>query len=136
VVGAIWLGGLWVIAVSLFILSVVLLFYRESARLIDGRLIHVARIGPTQIVMEYELAKVRNLRADEVGKDRAVVRFDYDNGHHRLGDDLTPADAEARVKMIQGAIDRLRARRPSEPGPAAAGPTGTPPQAGSRPSGG
>jgi hypothetical protein len=116
VLGVLWLAVLWAGAIGLLILAVVLLFYRESARLADSRLIHVTRIGPAHVVMESELAKVRNLRAAEAGKDRAVIRFDYDDGDHRLGDDMTPAEAAARVKMVQAAIDALGARRPSQAG--------------------
>lgn len=110
-----WVVGLWVGAAALLLAAVVLLFFRESARLADNRLIHVARIGPAHVAMEYDLAKVRNVRVADTGADRAVVRFDYDHGDHRLGDDLTPAEAAARVKMIQAAIDAQGKRRPSQP---------------------
>jgi hypothetical protein len=124
--GLLWLVGLWAAAVVLLVLAVGLLFYRESARLAGDLLIHVARIGPAQVIMEYELAKVRNLRAAEAGKDRAVVRFDYADGDHRLGSDMTTAEAAARVKMVQAAIDALGARRPSRPDAAAPRPTPRP----------
>lgn len=118
-----WVVGLWVGALALLGLTVALLFYRESARLANNQLIHVAQLGPIRVVMEYDLAKVRNLRAEDSGKDGARVRFDYDGTNHGLGKDMAPAEAEARVKMIQAAIDRLSARRPSEPDAAAPRPT-------------
>jgi len=114
-VGMLWLAGLWAGAVVLLALAAVLLFYRESARLAEDRLIHVARLGPAHVVMEYDLAKVRNLRAADAGQGRAQVRFDYDNGEQGLGSDMPPAAAAARVKVIQSAIDSMAARRPSGP---------------------
>jgi hypothetical protein len=113
-----WVVGLWVGAVALLVLAIVLLFYRESARLAGNELIHVARVGPFRMVMEYDLAKVQNLSAVEAGPERARVRFDYNGAEHKLGRDLTPADAEARVKLIQAAIDRLGAKRASQAGTA------------------
>ena len=118
-----WALGLALGAIVLLGLTIVLLFFRESARLAEDQLIHVARIGPLRVFMEYELTRLRNLRAVDAGKERAQIRFDYGNGDHRLGDDITPAQAEARVKMIQAAIDGLRARRSSQPGAAAPRPT-------------
>jgi hypothetical protein len=130
-----WLGrglflikGLWVLALSagalaLFVLTIALLFYRESARIAEDRLIHVAQLGPFRALMEYDLARVRNLQAVDAGKERARVRFEYDGADHKLGKDMTPAEAEARVKMIQAAIDGL-GRRPSQSG--APGPRPTP----------
>jgi hypothetical protein len=113
------LKGLWVLAlvvaaVGLLALAVVLLFYRESARLAGDRLIHVAQLGPIRLGMEYDLIKVRNLGIVGAGNERARVRFEYDGAEHKLGRDMTTADAEARVKVIQAAIDRLGARRSSQ----------------------
>jgi len=120
-----WVAGLWLGTAALLVLATVLLLFRESARLADGKLIHVARVGLAHVTMEYELAKLRNLRADEAGGGSAVVRFDYDNGDHRLGSDLTSAEAAARVKMIQAAIDGL-GRRASLPAMAAPRPNPRP----------
>jgi hypothetical protein len=122
--GIIVLKGLWVLvlcaaAVLVLGLAIVLLFYRESARLAGSQLIHVVHLGPVHVIMEYDLAKVQNLRAVNAGKARARVRFEYDGADLALGRDLPPADAAARVKVIQTAIDRLGARRPSQPGAAA-----------------
>jgi len=118
-----WVVGLSVGAVVLFAVTIVLLFYRQSARIADGRLIHVAQLGPFRALMEYDLAKVRNLRAVDAGNGRARVWFDYDDGDHKLGRDMTPAEAEARVKMIQAAIDGVSTRRPSQSDAAVPRPT-------------
>jgi len=120
-----WVFGLAAAAIILLVLAIAMLFYRESARLAENRLIHVAHLGPLRVFMEYDLARVRNLRAVETGKQLARVRFDYGDGHHELGNDMTPAEAEARVKMIQTAIDGL-GRRPSQSGAAAPRPTPRP----------
>jgi hypothetical protein len=121
-----WLLGLCAGAVAVLLLTMALLTYRESARLAERELIHVARLGPVHVFMEYDLDKLRNLRAVETGKVRARVVFDYAGGHHGLGDDLPQAEAEARVKMIQAAIDGLGARRSSQHGAPVARPTPRP----------
>jgi hypothetical protein len=113
VLGMLLLVALWTGAVTLLLLAVVLLLYRESARLAEDRLIHVVRLGPVRVVMEYELARVRNLRAAEVGPERAQVRFDYVTGEQALGSDMPTGEAAARVKVIQAAIDAMAVRRPS-----------------------
>lgn len=126
--GIIILKGLWVVAlfaaaVLVLALAIVLLFYRESARLAGERLIHVVRLGPVHVIMEYDLAKVQNLRAVNAGKAHARVRFEYGGADHTLGRDVPSADAAVRVKAIQTAIDRLGARRPSQAGGAVPPPT-------------
>jgi hypothetical protein len=125
VLKGLWVLALWAAAVILLVLTIALLFYRESARLADGRLIHVAHLGPLRVLMEYDLARVKNLRAVEAGKESARVLFDYGDGDHGLGNDMTTAEAEARVKMIQKAIDGL-GRRPSQAGTTAPRPTPKP----------
>jgi hypothetical protein len=47
------------------------------------------------------------------GTDGGRIRFDYGERDRGLGADMTLAEAEARVKMIQSAIDAL-GRRPSQ----------------------
>lgn len=120
-----WVIGLWVGALALFLLAIALLLFRESARLADNRLIHVARTGPVRVFMEYELAKVRNLRAVGAGAE-ARIRFDYGDRDRGLGADMPLAEAETRVRMIQSAIDGLGARRASQAGGAAPRPTPRP----------
>jgi hypothetical protein len=72
--------------------------------------------------MEFDLARVRNLRAVSTGADGARIRFDYGHQDRGLGTDMPLAEAEARVKMIQSAIDGL-GRRASQ---ATAAPRPTP----------
>jgi hypothetical protein len=72
--------------------------------------------------MEYDLANVRNLRAEGTGGESARIRFDYGHRDRGLGAELPLAEAEARVKMIQSAIDRLSARRASQAGATVPGP--------------
>lgn len=115
---ALWVIGLWAGAVALLGLAIVLLFYRETARLAGTHLVHVARLGPLRLAMEYDLAKVLNLRVVETGDGRARVHFGYDGVDRKLGGDLPAADAEARLKVIQSAIDRRNAARPSQAGTA------------------
>ncbi|MDH4046074.1 MAG: hypothetical protein OEY20_13925 [Gemmatimonadota bacterium] len=121
-----WVVGLWVAALGLFLLMIALLFYREFARVADNRLIHVARFGPIRAVMEYDLANVRNLRAEGTGGEGARIRFDYGHRDRGLGAELPLAEAEARVKMIQAAIDGMATRRASQAAAAAPRPTPRP----------
>jgi hypothetical protein len=111
-----WIGGLWVGALVLGLLAVILLFYRESARLAEHQLIHVVRLGPVRVFLEYDLAGMRELRAAGMGPESARIRFDYGDREVGLGSDMPLAEAEARVKMIRSAIERLGARRPSQGG--------------------
>jgi hypothetical protein len=119
-----WLAFWWVGVAVLLLGTILLLLYAESARLDPGRLIHVSRFGPFRLIAEYDLAKVRNLRVESTGKDGGRIRFDYGERNRGLGADMPAAEAEARVKMIQAAIDSL-GRRPSQP-VAAPGPGPTP----------
>jgi len=109
----VWLAFWWVGVVVLLLGTILLLFYTESARLDPGRLIHVSRFGPLRLIAEYDLAKVRNVRVEGVGTDGGRIRFDYGERDRGLGADMTLVEAEARVKMIQSAIDAL-GRRPSQ----------------------
>ena len=59
-----WLLGWSVGVVILGALTVLLFFYGESARLQGGRLVHVPRLGPLKIIIEYDLARVRNVRLE------------------------------------------------------------------------
>jgi len=116
------LFGLWAGAVLLFLLTAGLLIRRESAHLADNQLVHVTRFGPVRMVAKYDLTQLRNLRAVETGKAGARIRFDYPLGEQELGGETSTEEAERRVKMIQAAIDRVGARRPSQSGTAAVKP--------------
>jgi hypothetical protein len=102
-----WLLGWSVGVVILFLLTVVLLFYEETARIDRGRLIHVPRLGPLKVFVEYDLAKIRSIRVESTGADRARIRFDYRDREHGLGNDMPVADAERALHTIQSAIDSL-----------------------------
>jgi hypothetical protein len=103
--------GFWVLgwSVGVFILGALtflLLFYRESARLIDGRLIKMPRLGPLVMISEYDLAKVRNLRLERAGgkSEKSVsIRFDYGDGSVGLGDSMPQADAEKLIAAMREA---------------------------------
>jgi len=106
--------GLWAGAVLLLLVALGLLFRRESAHLADNQLVHVTRFGPVRMVAKYDLTQLRNLHAADLGDAGARIRFDYPLGEQELGGEMSLADAETRVKMIQAAIDRVGARRPSQ----------------------
>jgi len=100
-----WMLGWSVGVLALGALTVFLLFFGESARLADGRLIHVLNVGPFKMITEYDLARLRNPRveADTNGKG-ARVRFDYDERRRGLGDTMPRSTAERIVAALRGAI--------------------------------
>ena len=105
-----WLLGWSVAVVILGALTVLVFFYDESARLQDGRLVHVPRLGPLKIFIEYDLARMGNVsleNADSPGSpgsnDMVRIRFDYEGGSNGLGEAMPRADAERLVRAIQSA---------------------------------
>ena len=102
---AFWLLGWSVGILILGALTVFFFFYGESARLQGGRLVHVPRLGPLKIIIEYDLARVRNVRLENTGSsDRVRIRFDYVGGSHGLGDEMPRADAEPLIRTIRSAV--------------------------------
>ena len=103
--------GFWVLAwtvgvLFLFGATLMTLFYRETARISDDVLIHIARLGPLHILLEYELARIRNVRVENA-KKLGRIRFDYAGGTISLGNAMDPAVAEQHVKAIAEAIGGL-----------------------------
>lgn len=99
-----WLLGWSVGVLVLGLLTALLLFYRESARIEGGRLLHVPRLGPLKIICEYELARVRNVRLEPTKhEDKLRVRFDYGNGMSGIGDAMPAAAAEALAEKLRAA---------------------------------
>jgi hypothetical protein len=100
-----WLLG-W--SVGVFILgglTVLFLFYRQSARIEGARLVHVPRLGPLRIVCEYDLAKMSNLRLEEAkGGEQVRVRFDYGGRTAKLGDAMTREDAQRVLEKLKSAL--------------------------------
>ena len=101
---AFWLLG-WSVGVFILgALTVLVFFYSESARLQDGKLVHVPSLGPLKIFIEYELARVRNVHLENGGSaDAARIRFDYEGGSNGLGDAMPRADAERLAATIRSA---------------------------------
>ena len=101
-----WLLGWSVAVVILGGLTVLVFFYDESARLQDGRLVHVPRLGPLKIFIEYDLARMGNVSLENAGSpgDNMVrIRFDYDGGSNGLGEAMPRADAERLARTIRSA---------------------------------
>jgi hypothetical protein len=97
-----WLVGVLVLGA----LTILFAFYSESARLEDGRLVHIPKLGPLTILVDYDLSKITNVRLEQVsGNDRDTVRvrFDYDGGAHALGDAMPRADGQRVVDAIAAA---------------------------------
>jgi uncharacterized protein DUF6498 len=100
--------------VALGALTILILLYDESARLQDGRLVHVPRLGPLKIIIEYDLARLRNIRLDNAGSENEVrIRFDDDRGSHGLGDSMPRLDAARLVDRIQRAAAGAVATAPA-----------------------
>ena len=101
-----WALG-WSVGVLLLgALTILFAFYSESARLEDGKLIHVPRLGPLQILIDYDLAKVRNVRLEPASgsdPDTVTVRFDYDGGATALGNAMPRQDGQRILDAIGAA---------------------------------
>jgi hypothetical protein len=123
-----WVLGWSVGVVILGLLTVVFLFYGESARLQNGRLVQVPRLGPLKFIVEYDLARITNLRVEPAKNGEDVrVRFDYGGGTNGLGDAMSPAEAEHLIERIAAAILPRASGDPlPEPAPAEAPPAELP----------
>ena len=110
-----WILGWSVGVVVLGALTVLLGFYRESARLAGGRLVTESRIGPLRMIAEYELARVRELRIEPDKSGKGVrVRFDYGEGSRNLGDTMPEPDAERLVAALRRAMPAAMVPPPAE----------------------
>ena len=113
-----WILGWSVGVVILGALTALLLLYRESARLQGGCLVHVPRLGPLKIVCEYQLARMRNLRAENAGESgMARIRFDYEGLSCSIGDRMPQAQADNSLRAcnapapVQRVLSRLHPPR-------------------------
>lgn len=112
-----WIVGWSVGVLILGALTVLLLFYGESARLAGRRLVIVPRLGPLKFICEYDLARLRNLRLEHSGSAETVrIRFDYRGGSCGLGDSMPRADAEQLIATIRDAAPAA-VTMPAEPAP-------------------
>jgi len=100
-----WALG-WSVGVMLLgAAAVFLLLFDETARLAEGQLISVLSVGPLKLIAEYDLARVRNLRAEsDAGGKRARVFFDYEGVGRSLGDNMPPIEAERIVSALRRAM--------------------------------
>lgn len=100
-----WILGWSAGVLALGALTVVLVFFGESARLAGSRLIYVLNVGPFKIITEYELARMRNLSV-EAGPngESARVRFDYDEIRRGLGDTMPLGTAERNLEILNSAM--------------------------------
>jgi hypothetical protein len=103
---AFWALGWMVGVLILGALTILFAFYSESARIEDGRLTHIPQFGPLKILVDYDLAKVRNAWLDPVGgtdSDIVQVRFDHDGGTNALGNTMGRAEGQRIVDAIAAA---------------------------------
>ncbi len=110
--GIILFSSFWVLgwsAGALFFgaLTVLLLFYRESALIQGDRLVVGPRLGPIRIRAEYELVKIRDVHVESAAAKNGVamarVRFGYRGGTTGLGDAMPLPRAEHLVRMLEHA---------------------------------
>jgi hypothetical protein len=113
-----WIMGWSVGVLVLAALLVFLFFFGDSARVADGRLISVLNIGPFKMIGDYELARIRNLRAEaDASGERAKVLFEYDGVGCGVGE-LMPLDiAERNVKMLRDAMAGVATAPAADPVP-------------------
>src|SRR5689334_16458396 len=104
--GLFWVVGWSVGVLALGALSVLLLLYHERARLQDGKLVFVPRLGPLKIVCEYDLSRIVNLRLapNSDGSGKVRLQFDYDGLATGLGDWMPRSSGEALLERIRTAL--------------------------------
>jgi hypothetical protein len=104
---AFWVLG-WSVGVFILgALTVLFLFYGESAHIKNGRLVHVPRLGPLRIVCEYDLGRIGNVRLEPTKQgDNVRIRFDYRGGTNGIGDAMPHAQAERIAEVIRTAAAR------------------------------
>ena len=129
-----WIVGWSVGVLILGALTILFFFYGESARLENGRLVYVPHLGPLKIILDYDLARVRNVRLENAGSgDNVRIRFDYDQASNTLGDTMPRAEAEPLMRQLQGATVGTAGMDMAQPAPAIAAPphkpVAAPPQA-------
>jgi hypothetical protein len=116
-----WALGWSVGVVLLGALTILLAFYSESARLEGGKLVHIPKLGPLNILVDYDLARVRNVRLEQARgnePDMVQVRFDYEEGANSLGNAMRRAEGQRIVDAIAAAarlVPRALDARPIEP---------------------
>jgi hypothetical protein len=112
-----WLLGWSVAVLILGALSVFFFFYSETVQLEDGRLVHAPGLGPLKILVEYQLARMHDVRIEEAGDKGAVrLRFDYDGRRCTIGDGMTRANGdllldEVRKAGLPSTVEAPRRRR-------------------------
>ena len=122
-----WALG-WSVGVLLLgALTILFAFYSESARLEPGKLVHAPKLGLLTILVDYDLAKVQNVRLEQTGggdPDTVLVRFDYEGRTSALGNAMCRAEGQRIVDAITGSTRFApRAIEPQRPATQAAHPT-------------
>jgi hypothetical protein len=80
----------------------------------------VPRLGPLKIIIEHDLAQIRDVRVVESGGGGDVlIRFDDENGSHGLGGAMSRPEAERLAEAVRGAATAVSRVAPLRPAPAA-----------------
>lgn len=99
-----WVLGWSVGVVILGAFTILLCFYGESARLQADQLVYIPRLGPLKVLLDYDLAQIRNLRLENAGsQDTVRLRFDYGDDVTSLGDSMPRPAAQRLLDTIRRA---------------------------------
>jgi hypothetical protein len=117
--GLFWVVGWSVGVMALGALSVLLLLYHERARIQDGKLVFVPRLGPLKIVCEYDLSRIVNLRLtpNSDGSGKVRLQFDYDGLATGVGDWMPLSSGEALIGKIRTALPAVAEHTEAAPAP-------------------
>jgi hypothetical protein len=109
-----WLMGWSAGVVALGLLTLFLLFARESAWVAGGKLHYAMNIGPIGGVVAYELALLQNLEVEPNGSSgQARLRFDCGGRRHTLGYLMPLNVAERNANILRTAMGAV-AIKPDE----------------------
>ena len=100
-----WLLGWSLGVLFLGVLTAFLLFFRHAAFLDGKHLLNVFRIGVLNLLVEYELPRIRNPRIEENDDGKTVkIAFDYDGSVNSLGHMMQRDVAERNLRRLQTAL--------------------------------
>lgn len=103
-----WLLGWSAGVLVLGMLTILLFFYKESAWVKGKRVIHILSIGPVNIIKEYDLGLMRNLRLEsEPDGQNMRLRFDYNELASTLGNPMPQSVAERNLSVLNRELDKL-----------------------------
>ena len=103
-----WLLG-WSAGVLLLgALTILLFFGKDAARVVGKQVRYIVSIGPVNIIREYDLGLIRNLRVEAEPDGQSVrLRFDYKDQASTLGNIMPQNIAERNLAVLNREMDKL-----------------------------